>query len=240
MGNKINFLSVVVPVFNEEGNIAPLLKEIYTTFVGNINFEIIYVNDGSTDQTQNELIESKSVYSNLRILNHKASCGQSLAIRTGIIAAKGDWILTLDGDGQNDPSCVNQLFDLIENGVDLIGGNRTLSRQDSFSRRSTSLVANLIRSNLLKDSSPDSGCGLKLIRKSAFLDLPYFDHMHRFLPALIQRRGGKVISFPVNHRIRKYGKSKYGTIDRLLVGIVDLLGVLWLIKRSKIPIVLEG
>jgi dolichol-phosphate mannosyltransferase len=160
-------------------------------------------------------------------------------VRTGVKFAKGDWVATLDGDGQNDPADIKKLIAAIENGVDLIGGNRRHARRDTWIKRISSVVANTVRSKLLRDSTPDTGCGLKLIKRDVFLDLPYFDHMHRFLPALIQRRGGRVVSVPVNHRAREHGQSKYGTIDRLLVGIIDLVGMLWLIKRSKRPLISE-
>lgn len=239
MNKSINLLSVVVPVHNEEENIAPLIREIESALQGFLDYEILYVNDGSTDGTSKRLIESKSQCTNLRIINHMQSCGQSTALRTGIKAAKGDWIVTLDGDGQNDPADIKTLISALGQGIDLVGGNRRHSRRDSWIKRVSSVIANGIRSRLLKDSTPDTGCGLKLIRREVFLDLPYFDHMHRFLPALVQRRGGGVISVPVNHRAREHGKSKYGTIDRLIVGIVDLVGVLWLIRRSKRPVITE-
>lgn len=239
MNNPINLLSVVVPVHNEAENIEPLILEIEAALTNYVQFEIIYVNDGSKDETGNRLTESKAQHKNLRVITHAQSCGQSTALRTGIKSAKGDWVATLDGDGQNDPSDIKKLIAALENEVDLVGGNRRHARRDTWIKRMSSIVANTVRSKLLRDSTPDTGCGLKLIRREAFLDLPYFDHMHRFLPALIQRRGGKVISVPVSHRDREYGQSKYGTIDRLLVGIVDLVGMLWLIKRSKRPVVSE-
>lgn len=239
MTNPIHLLSVVVPVHNEAENIAPLIQEIEDALSDFIAFEIIYVNDGSKDDTKNRLAEAKSRHPNLRVITHAQSCGQSTAVRTGVKFAKGDWVATLDGDGQNDPMDIKKLIAAIENGVDLIGGNRRHARRDTWIKRISSVVANTVRSKLLRDSTQDTGCGLKLIRREVFLDLPYFDHMHRFLPALVQRRGGRVVSVPVGHRDREYGQSKYGTIDRLLVGIVDLIGMLWLIKRSKRPIISE-
>lgn len=239
MTNPIQLLSVVVPVHNEEENIAPLIQEIEDALSNFIAFEIVYVNDGSKDDTKKRLAEAKVKHPKLRVINHEKSCGQSTAVRTGIKFAKGDWIATLDGDGQNDPADIKKLIAAIENGVDLIGGNRRHTRRDTWIKRISSVVANTVRSKLLRDSTPDTGCGLKLIRREVFLDLPYFDHMHRFLPALVQRRGGRVVSVPVSHRSREHGKSKYGTIDRLLVGIVDLVGMLWLIKRSKRPVISE-
>jgi dolichol-phosphate mannosyltransferase len=239
MNISINLLSVVVPVHNEAENITPLIQEIEAALTNYVNFEIVYINDGSKDETAKLLAEARVHHPNLRVITHAQSCGQSTALRTGIKAAKGDWVATLDGDGQNDPADIKKMIAALENGVDLIGGNRRHARRDSWIKRISSIIANTVRSKLLNDSTPDTGCGLKLFKREVFLDLPYFDHMHRFLPALIQRRGGRVISVPVNHRAREHGVSKYGTIDRLLVGIVDLVGVLWLLRRSKRPVVTE-
>lgn len=239
MTNPIHLLSVVVPVHNEAENIAPLIQEIEDALSDFVAFEIVYVNDGSKDDTKKRLAESKIRHPKLRVITHAFSCGQSTAVRTGVQFARGDWVATLDGDGQNDPEDIKKLIAAIDIGVDLIGGNRRHSRRDTWIKRISSVVANTVRSKLLRDSTPDTGCGLKLIRRDVFLDLPYFDHMHRFLPALVQRRGGRVVSVPVSHRAREHGQSKYGTIDRLLVGIVDLVGMLWLIKRSKKPLVTE-
>jgi len=239
MNESINLLSVVVPVHNEAENISPLIQEIELALAGTVNYEIVYVNDGSTDDTAKRLAEAKAQHAKLRVIHHAKSCGQSTALRTGIKAAKGDWIVTLDGDGQNDPGDIKMLISALKEGVDLVGGNRRHARRDSWIKRVSSVVANGVRSRLLNDSTPDTGCGLKLIRRDAFLDLPYFDHMHRFLPALVQRRGGGVVSVPVNHRAREHGQSKYGTIDRLMVGIVDLVGMLWLLRRAKRPVVSE-
>ncbi len=239
MNESINLLSVVVPVHNEAENILPLIQEIELALAGTVNYEIVYVNDGSTDDTAKRLAEAKAQHAKLRVIHHAKSCGQSTALRTGIKAAKGDWIVTLDGDGQNDPGDIKMLISALKEGVDLVGGNRRHARRDAWIKRVSSVVANGVRSRLLNDSTPDTGCGLKLIRRDAFLDLPYFDHMHRFLPALVQRRGGGVVSVPVNHRAREHGQSKYGTIDRLMVGIVDLVGMLWLLRRAKRPVVSE-
>lgn len=239
MNNSIHLLSVVVPVHNEAENIMPLIQEIEDALSDFVAYEIIYVNDGSKDDTKKRLADAKLHHPKLRVITHSQSCGQSTAVRTGVKFAKGDWVATLDGDGQNDPADIKKLIAAIENGVDLIGGNRRHARRDTWIKRISSVIANTVRSKLLRDSTPDTGCGLKLIRREVFLDLPYFDHMHRFLPALVQRRGGRVVSVPVSHRDREHGQSKYGTIDRLLVGIVDLGGMLWLIKRSKRPVISE-
>ncbi|WP_047551720.1 glycosyltransferase family 2 protein [Methylotenera sp. G11] len=239
MNEPINLLSVVIPVHNEAENIVPLIQEIEQALAATVNFEIVYVNDGSTDDTASRLAEARSQSSRLRVIHHAKSCGQSTALRTGVKAARGDWVVTMDGDGQNDPGDIKVLIAALKEGVDLVGGNRRHARRDSWIKRVSSIIANGVRSRLLNDSTPDTGCGLKLIRRDAFLDLPYFDHMHRFLPALVQRRGGSVVSVPVHHRAREHGQSKYGTIDRLMVGIVDLVGMLWLLRRAKRPIVSE-
>ncbi len=232
---KIRLLSVVVPVKNEEENIAPLIAEIQAALTGVVDYEIIYVNDGSTDSTPQKLAEIKQTCPQLRVIRHEKSCGQSTAVRTGVKMARGDWIATLDGDGQNDPADIPKLINALEPGVDLVGGNRRHARRDTWIKRISSVIANGVRSRMLQDSTPDTGCGLKLFSREVFLDLPYFDHMHRFLPALVIRRGGRVVSVPANHRPRERGVSNYGTLDRLMVGIVDLFGVMWLQRRAKRP-----
>ena len=232
-------LSVVVPVRNEQDNVASLIVEINAALAKLITHEIIYVDDGSTDETYSRLKQLQARYPQLRIVRHAKSCGQSTAIRTGVKAARYDWIATLDGDGQNDPADIPKLLAVITDDIELVGGNRRKSRRDTWVKRVSSIVANDVRSGMLNDSTPDTGCGLKVFSRSAFLDLPYFDHMHRFLPALIKRRGGKTLSVQVSHRNREFGKSNYGTLDRLMVGIVDLFGVAWLQRRAKQPIILE-
>jgi dolichol-phosphate mannosyltransferase len=231
---QINQLSVVVPVRNEAGNVASLIAEIDAA-LRHITHEIIYVDDGSTDNTFSELKTLQTQFAQLKIVRHAHSCGQSTAVRTGVKTSQYDWVATLDGDGQNDPADIPKLIAAVADGVDLVGGNRRASRRDTWLKRMSSVVANTVRSKMLRDDTPDTGCGLKLFKREAFLDLPYFDHMHRFLPALIKRRGGKIVSVPVSHRNREHGKSNYGTLDRLLVGIVDLFGVAWLQRRAKIP-----
>jgi len=233
--SQVSLLSVVVPVRNEQDNIAPLIREIREALDGVVDYEIVYVNDGSTDTTAQKLAEIRQTFSQLRVIRHEQSCGQSTAVRSGVKAAKGDWIATLDGDGQNDPADIPKLIAALEDGVELVGGNRRHARRDTWIKRISSVIANGVRSRLLGDDTPDTGCGLKLFRRDVFLDLPYFDHMHRFLPALVIRRGGRVVSVPANHRPRERGVSNYGTIDRLLVGIVDLFGVMWLQRRAKRP-----
>ena len=237
--NAVRLLSVVVPVRNEQDNIAPLIKEICVALDGVVDFEIIYVNDGSTDATPQRLAEVRQTCPQLRVIRHEKSCGQSTAVRSGVKAARGDWIATLDGDGQNDPADIPKLIAALDEGVELVGGNRRHARRDTWIKRISSVIANSVRSAMLRDATPDTGCGLKLFSRAVFLDLPYFDHMHRFLPALVIRHGGRVVSVPANHRPRERGVSNYGTLDRLMVGVVDLFGVMWLQHRAKRPVVTE-
>jgi dolichol-phosphate mannosyltransferase len=229
-------LSVVVPVFNERDNVAPLVHEITAALRGVTDFEIVYVDDHSRDDTLDVLRALKAEVPELRVIHHVTQSGQSTAVRSGVRAARGTWIATLDGDGQNDPADIPKL--LAERAgaagqIKLFAGWR-VNRQDSGSKRWASRWANAIRARMLRDDTPDTGCGIKLFERAAFLDLPYFDHMHRYLPALMQRAGWKTVSVPVNHRPRSAGVSKYNNLNRALVGISDLRGVAWLIKRGKI------
>ena len=229
------FLSVVVPVFNERDNVLPLIAEITAALRGKVDFEIVYVDDASRDDTVSILKAAKAANPELRVLQHHTQSGQSTAIRNGVKAARGEWIATLDGDGQNDPADIPKLLAMrneSSESIKLFAGWR-VNRQDSGSKRWASKWANAIRSRLLKDETPDTGCGIKLFERAAFLDLPYFDHMHRYLPALMQRAGWQVKSVPVNHRARSAGSSKYNNLNRALVGIADLRGVAWLIRRAK-------
>lgn len=228
-------LSVVVPVFNERDNVVPLINEISAALSGRIDFEIVYVDDHSTDDTLAVLGAAKAANPELRVIHHVSQSGQSTAIRNGIKAARGHWIATLDGDGQNDPADIPKLLAMRDESpaqIKLFAGWR-VERKDSGSKRMASKWANAIRRRLLRDETPDTGCGIKLFEREAFLDLPYFDHMHRYLPALMQRAGWQVRSVPVNHRARGTGVSKYNNLNRALVGIADLRGVGWLIRRSK-------
>jgi dolichol-phosphate mannosyltransferase len=234
-------LSVVVPAFNEEGNVLPLLDEIVAALRGKVAFEVIFVDDHSRDGTRAALHGALARVPELRLLGHERQSGQSTAIRNGAKAARGEWIATLDGDGQNDPADLPKLLAARDAGptdVKLYAGWR-VNRQDSGSKKWASRWANGIRSRLLRDATPDTGCGTKLFERAAFLDLPYFDHMHRYLPALMQRAGWKTVSVPVNHRPRGAGQSKYTNFGRALVGIRDLMGVAWLIKRSRLTAVRE-
>ena len=229
-------LSVVVPVYNEQDNVAPLVGEIVAALRGSIDFEIVYVDDDSTDATLARLQALKAEVPELRIVRHLANGGQSTATRNGVKAARGAWIATLDGDGQNDPADIPKLLaerDRAASDVKLFAGWR-VERKDSGSKRWASKWANAIRSRMLRDATPDTGCGIKLFEREAFLDLPYFDHMHRYLPALMQRAGWKTVSVPVNHRHRGSGVSKYNNLNRALVGIADLRGVAWLIRRNRV------
>ncbi len=235
-------LSVVVPVFNEEENILPLVGEITAALDGVCDYEIVYVNDGSSDRTAAVLKDAQGSQPRLRVVTHRESCGQSTAVRTGVKAAQAPLIATLDGDGQNDPVDIPNLLKVLQESDDvdnlLVAGWRK-KRLDSEVKKISSKIANGVRSRLLSDATPDTGCGLKVFSRTAFLDMAYFSHMHRFLPALMIRRGGKVVSVQVNHRHRERGVSKYGTWDRLKVGVVDLFGVRWLQRRAKVPVILE-
>ena len=228
-------LSVVIPILNEKDNIKPLVHEIIVALTERCEFEIIFVNDASTDDSILILTELKEKYDFLRFISHNERSGQSAGLRTGVLAAKGTLIVTLDGDGQNDPGDIPKLLTQYQNspitGFLMVTGHR-VNRKDTWAKRKASRMANNIRHRFLKDDNPDTGCSLKLYERELFLRLPYFDHMHRFLPALAKRENCKVEVVPVNHRNRTHGKSNYSNLDRLLVGIPDLLGVMWLIKRS--------
>ncbi len=237
-------LSVVVPVKNEAENIEPLVREIIAAISNLDEFEIVYVDDGSTDGTLAELKRLATELPQLKIVRHQSSCGQSTAITSGVLATRYAWIATLDGDGQNDPGDIPSLLARLraskpEENLHMLAGWRA-NRRDTWFRRFSSRVANGVRSSLLKDATPDTGCGLKVFSRETFLRLSYFDHMHRFLPALVQRHGGRVESVVVNHRPRERGTSKYGLNNRLWVGIVDLFGVIWLIRRAKRPVIIES
>lgn len=233
-------LSVVIPAHNEAENLSKLIGEVKDALSGALEYEIVVVNDGSTDKTQSVLVSLSKQIPQLKVVQHQKSFGQSTALMTGIDLAKYSIIATLDGDGQNDPADILEMLNLQRkqqnSEATMIVGHRQ-KRKDSGWRQFSSKVANGVRSRLLRDATPDSGCGIKLFPKAAFQRFPRFDHMHRFLPALMRRQGGTVISQAVNHRARISGSSHYGTLGRLTAGIIDLLGVAWLMYRSKLPVV---
>lgn len=231
-------LSIVIPARNEQGNIEPLVAEIRQAIPGNYCYEIIYIDDGSTDNTKTE-IEAVQARGDvpIRLLRHRNSAGQSSALYSGISQAKGKWIVSMDADGQNDPADIPAMLQCASTQTAAhfcIAGFRH-TRRDTFSKRIQSRVANGIRQRLLNDQVPDTGCGIKLFPRNTFMMLPFFDHMHRFIPALVRRIGGSITVVPVNHRERVIGTSKYTLLSRLGVGIVDMLGVLWLQRRCPRP-----
>lgn len=236
--NPSQQLAVVIPMFNEEDNVAQLLQEVCSALEHHPDFEIIVVNDGSTDATLDKLQALCKKIPQLRVVNHDGNFGQSIGLVSGIKAATKPWIATLDGDGQNDPADIPKLIQAAEaNGAHaklLLAGHR-VNRKDTHWKKFGSKFANSIRQWFLKDNCPDTGCGIKLFPREAFLSLPHFNHMHRYLPALFKCMGGDIINIPVNHRPRTLGQSKYGNWGRLKVGIVDLFGVAWLIRRTKFP-----
>ena len=227
---------MVVPVFDEEGNVASLAREIAAAFQGQA-YEMIFVDDASRDSTVAVLKALQPALPQLRVLAHERNAGQSRAVRTGAEAARGSILVTLDGDGQNDPADAPRLVDRLKAGgssVGLVGGMR-LKRQDSWSKRMGSKIGNGVRRRLLRDDAVDTGCGLKVMWRSAYLRLPYFDHMHRFLPALAKREGLKTEFLEVNHRPRGAGRSKYTNWRRLKASLGDLVGVVWLLGRARPP-----
>jgi dolichol-phosphate mannosyltransferase len=230
-------VSVVIPVCNEQDNVLPLAREIHAALEGRYRYETIFVDDGSTDGTAEAVRAARrDGMPEIRLIRHSVRSGQSAAVATGAREARGPWIATLDGDGQNDPADIPNLLDAARTAASarlrLVMGNRT-TRRDTWLRRLSSRVANGVRGWMLKDGTPDTGCGIKVFDRAVFMDMPRFNHMHRFMPALYQREGYEVVSVPVNHRERTRGKSKYGLHNRLWVGIVDLFGVMWLIRRAS-------
>jgi dolichol-phosphate mannosyltransferase len=231
-------VSVVVPVHNEAENIAPLLDEIAAVLDPLTEYEVVVVDDGSTDATPQVLHDCLRRHPRLRPLRHLRNSGQSAAMATGVREARASWVVTLDGDGQNDPADIPALLERLRTTAPaeppaMIAGWR-VKRRDTWLKRVSSKIANGVRGRILNDHTPDVGCGLKVFRRDVCVRLPQFDHMHRFLPALFQRAGERVISVPVSHRPRGKGRSHYGMHDRLWVGIVDMLGVVWLGKRMRL------
>jgi dolichol-phosphate mannosyltransferase len=236
-------VSVVVPVHNEVDSLAQLVAEIRAALDDQVDYELIYVDDGSSDGTAMHLRKLAAEFSRLRIVRHRERAGQSAAIASGVRAARATWIATLDGDGQNDPADILSMLAMIRNAdaptaLRLIIGQR-LQRRDGWVKRAAGRIANSVRARILGDATPDTGCGLKLFSRDAFLAVPQFDHMHRFLPALFLGNGWQVASLPVNHRARRHGQSHYGVLDRLWVGILDLSGVLWLRRRTLRATIVE-
>ena len=228
-------VSIVVPVRNEAGNVAPLIAEIAAALDGRWPYEIIYVNDGSTDATPQRLAEMMKQQGNLRRIDHAISSGQSAAVRSGVRAARGAIVATLDGDGQNDPTFLPALIAPIQNGdgrIGLVAGQRVGRKATGF-KKLQSRIANGVRNAILRDGTRDTGCGLKAFRRDVFLVMPYFDGLHRFLPALVRREGYDIAYVDVIDRPRHSGVSNYGFFDRLWIGIMDLVGVWWLIRRKK-------
>jgi glycosyltransferase involved in cell wall biosynthesis len=228
-------VSIVVPVRNEVDNVAPLIAEIAAALDGRWAYEIVYVDDGSSDATPQRIAAIRGERANLRQIRHATSCGQSAAVRTGVRSARGAIVATLDGDGQNNPAFLPQLISAIEQGgarVGLAAGQR-VGRKDTGFKKFQSRVANGVRNSILRDGTRDSGCGLKAFRREVFLSLPYFDGLHRFLPALVRREGFDIVYVDVTDRPRRSGVSNYGFFDRLWIGLMDLAGVWWLIRRKK-------
>jgi dolichol-phosphate mannosyltransferase len=228
-------ISVIVPLRNEAGNLAPLVDELARALQGLAPFEVIYINDGSTDGTAVELIRLAKQRPWLRQIQHRQSCGQSAAVRTGVRAAAAGVIVTIDGDGQNDPSFIPALVAALQAAgprCGLVQGQR-VGRKASWFKRLQSRIANRVRAFVLGDGTRDTGCGLKCFPREVYLALPYFDALHRFMPALVRREGLTIALVDVVDRPRLTGVSNYGFFDRLWVGIGDLIGVRWLIKRRR-------
>ena len=228
-------VSIVVPVRNEAENILPLIEEIAAALDDRWPYEIIYINDGSTDATSERLAAAMKQRANLRQIRHAVSSGQSAAVRSGVRAARGTIVATLDGDGQNNPAFLPELIAALEKGGDRVGlaAGQRVGRKDTGFKKFQSRAANAIRNAILHDGTRDTGCGLKAFRRDVFLMLPYFDGLHRFLPALVRREGYEVVYVDVIDRPRRSGLSNYGFFDRLWIGIMDLAGVWWLIRRKK-------
>ena len=234
MVKRIPGISIVVPVHNEQENVLPLAEEVKEALAACYPYELIFVDDASTDNTHTLLLDSlKKKSLSIKIIKHRHNAGQSAAVLTGVHHAKYSWVATLDGDRQNDPRDIVNLIHLVEQQHltnTLLMGVR-INRQDTTIRKLSSRLANAIRRTLLQDNCPDSACGIKLFPRDLFLALPHFRNFHRFMPALFHRAGASILNVPVNHRPRVAGKSKYGISNRLWVGIIDLIGMAWLMRR---------
>nr|WP_166638695.1 glycosyltransferase family 2 protein [Paraglaciecola marina] len=237
-------ISVVIPAKNEAENIETLVHEIITQFNTRHDFEIVYVDDGSTDLTAHQVNASVLAFpGKVRLIQHEEAVGQSTAVYSGVCHAYGQTIVTLDADGQNDPKDIPKLLQRAETypvGADFCIAGYRKNRKDTPWKRFQSRIANKVRSTLLNDCTPDTGCGLKVFPRNTYLKLPYFDHMHRYLPALIQRAGGTIEVVEVSHRDRRHGESKYGMWGRLFAGLIDMCGVMWLQRRTKLPTLKES
>ncbi|MEO1000750.1 MAG: glycosyltransferase family 2 protein [Pseudomonadota bacterium] len=234
-------VTVIAPMKNEAGNVARLADEIGAALAPFAPFEAIFVDDGSTDGTAEAVRAAQALYPWLRLVRHDASCGQSAAILSGVRAARAPICVTLDGDGQNPPDQIPALLAPLladrAGRLGLVAGQRA-ARQDRLSRRLASRAANGLRRRLLRDDTRDTGCGLKAFPREVFLALPFFDHIHRYLPALVRREGFEVALVEVAHRARDAGRSNYTNLGRARVGALDLLGVWWLMRRRKRPVLL--
>jgi len=230
--NEIKQLSIIIPIYNEVDNIEPLFGEISAALEDEYNYEVLFIDDGSDDGSQEKLDQLAKQHSQIRVIKHPQNRGQSNAIISGVRASRYPWTVTLDGDGQNDPADIPRLISTLNQHQRpaVVVGHRH-KRNDPWLKRTSSKIANKVRRSLLHDDCPDTSCSLKLFPRDEFLKLPHFNHLHRFLPALFKRAGLHIINTPVNHRPRIRGKSKYGVNNRLWVGIYDLLGVRWLLKR---------
>lgn len=240
--HHVDSVSLIIPMYREEDNVRPLIEESARALSSFKDFEIVVVDDHSNDKTYERLVELQKEVPQLRVLRHQKNAGQSVAVISGVKAAKFDWIATIDGDGQNDPADIPNLAKKASecaSPIVLVAGHRA-NRKDTFSKKISSRIANKVRGALLRDTCPDSGCGLKLFQRNIFLAVPHFRNLHRFMPAIFRRQGAEIINVVVNHRERTLGQSKYGMMNRLFVGIVDMFGVMWLVRRPAVVEAVEA